>query len=104
MIGVRMGFNFAQTEDTSVAKMAPTSAITERVKGIPMMANKMLKARPDIVTGAILPYPIQDRRIFTDKYIKSIFYRFGLSNDMIKDTPRYRQWSHTIISNRPHTA
>ena len=55
MIGIKIGLSFPQTVETSVAKMAPTSAITERVNGIPIMAKRMLKARPAIVTGAMFP-------------------------------------------------
>jgi hypothetical protein len=35
----------------------PTSAMTESVNGMPMMAKRMQKARPGVVTGAMLPYP-----------------------------------------------
>ena len=55
IIGVRIGFNLAHTVDTMVANIWPTSAITERVNGIPTIANRMQKARPDTVTGAIFP-------------------------------------------------
>jgi len=55
MNGFRNGFSFAQMVETRVAKICPTSAITDRVKGIPTMANKMQKARPRVVTGAIWP-------------------------------------------------
>ena len=40
-----------------VALSWPTSAITERVNGTPMMANTMQNKRPSVVTGAIFPYP-----------------------------------------------
>jgi len=55
MMGVRNGFTLAHTVETSVAKICPTSAITDNVKGIPMIANKMQKARPRVVTGAMCP-------------------------------------------------
>ena len=55
IIGVRIGFNLAHTVDTMVANIWPTSAITERVNGIPTIENRTQKARPDTVTGAIFP-------------------------------------------------
>jgi len=55
MKGFKNGFRFAQMVDTSVAKICPTSAMTESVKGIPTIANKMQKARPKVVTGAMWP-------------------------------------------------
>ena len=54
-MGSRIGLILLHTVETSVAKIWPTSAITERVKGIPMMAKRMQNARPEVVTGAILP-------------------------------------------------
>ena len=54
-MGVKIGFIFAQIIETIVANIWPTSAITERVNGIPTMAKSMQKARPDTVTGAIFP-------------------------------------------------
>ncbi len=53
MMGLRKGFRFAHTVETSVAKICPTSAITDRVNGIPTMANRMQNARPRVVTGAM---------------------------------------------------
>ena len=55
MTGFMTGLTLAQTVETRVAKICPTSAMTDSVKGIPMMANKMQKARPGVVTGAMLP-------------------------------------------------
>ena len=55
MMGIRIGLIFPQTNETSVAKICPTSAITDRVNGIPIIAKRMLKARPATVTGAIFP-------------------------------------------------
>ena len=55
MIGIRIGLILPQTKETSVAKICPTSAITDRVNGIPIIAKRMLKARPATVTGAIFP-------------------------------------------------
>ena len=49
------GFALAHIDVTMVAEIWPTSAITERVKGMPMMANKMQNTRPPVVTGAMLP-------------------------------------------------
>ena len=46
-----------QTVDNKVAKIWDTSAMTESVKGIPTIANRIQKTRPAVVTGAILPYP-----------------------------------------------
>ena len=58
MIGIRIGLILPQTNETSVAKICPTSAITDRVNGIPIIAKRMLKARPATVTGAIFPNQI----------------------------------------------
>ena len=49
------GFALAHIDVTMVAEIWPTSAMTERVKGMPMMANKMQNTRPPVVTGAMLP-------------------------------------------------
>ena len=41
--------------DSKVAKIWPTSAMTERVKGMPTIAKRMQNTRPAVVTGAMLP-------------------------------------------------
>jgi len=51
--GLKNGLTFDHTVDTSVAKICPTSAMTDRVNGIPTMAKTMQKARPFVVTGAM---------------------------------------------------
>ena len=57
--------------------MAPTSAITESVNGIPTMANKIQKTRPAVVTGAMLPYPEK----YQNENVKTaIFYQFTIEN------------------------
>ena len=42
----------------SVAIICPISAITDRVKGIPIMAKKIQNNLPNVVTGAKCPYPV----------------------------------------------
>ena len=41
--------------DTTVAQIEPTSAITDRVNGIPIIAKIIQNTRPALVTGAIFP-------------------------------------------------
>ena len=45
---------------TRVANNCPTSAITERVNGMPTIAKRMQKRRPPNVFGAMFPYPLTD--------------------------------------------
>ena len=52
-MGIRMGLALAQKTDMSVAVIWPTSAITDTVKGIPMIAKKMQNTLPAVVEGAI---------------------------------------------------
>ncbi len=46
----------------SLVPTCPTSAMTERVKGMPTMAKRMQKTRPAVVTGAMLPYPVGQQK------------------------------------------
>ncbi len=54
-MGMTTGFALAQRMVTMVAQICPTSAMTERVKGMPMMAKRMQKSLPAVVAGAMLP-------------------------------------------------
>ena len=45
---------------TRVANNCPTSAITERVNGMPTIAKRMQNRRPANVFGAMFPYPLTD--------------------------------------------
>ena len=42
---------------TIVAKIPPTSATTDKVKGMPMIPKRRQNRRPWNVDGAIFPYP-----------------------------------------------
>lgn len=44
--------------ETAVANILPKSAMTVNVNGIPIRANTIQKDRPPVVTGTMLPYPI----------------------------------------------
>ena len=54
-IGSSKGLYFVHKVEINVAKICPTSAITESVNGIPTMAYKIQKTLPAVVTGAMLP-------------------------------------------------
>ena len=51
------GLYLSHTVVNRVAQIWLTSEMTDRVNGIPIMANRMQNTRPAIVLGAMLPYP-----------------------------------------------
>ena len=53
--GLTSSLYFLHTLLTIVAKICPTSAMTESVKGTPTIANAIQKSLPSAVTGAMLP-------------------------------------------------
>ena len=67
----RKGWSFclylSQMVVMSVAMIWPMSAITDKVKGIPTMANKIQNSLPGVVTGAKWPYPMVVRMVMTKK-------------------------------------
>ena len=52
---IMTGLYLSQTVVSKVAHIWLTSEITDKVKGIPIMANKMQNTRPAIVFGAMFP-------------------------------------------------
>ena len=55
MMGLILSLYLSQMVVIRVAKICPTSAITDKVKGIPTMAKKIQNNLPGNVTGAKLP-------------------------------------------------
>lgn len=53
--GGRCFFMRACRDDTAVAKIWPIDAMTLTVRGIPTIAKRMQKARPQKVAGTMLP-------------------------------------------------
>ena len=51
-----------------VAQIWLTSEMTDRVNGIPIMANRMQNTRPAIVLGAMLPYPERKLKTGSERY------------------------------------
>ena len=66
LIGSRRCLYLPHTVESKVANIWPTSAITDRVNGMPTMANRRQKTRPAVVTGAMLPYPKKQNKKLTN--------------------------------------